>query len=54
LDTSDRLSTVSDGPEGSALEVVAVSITVVVTASLEDMMEVAVDVGGGRMEETMR
>jgi hypothetical protein len=37
------------------VEVVAVSITVVVVAgSLEDMMAVAVEVGGGRMEATMR
>jgi len=53
LDTRDRPSTVSDGPEGSAVEVVAVSIAVVVAASLEDMMATAVEVGG-RMEETMR
>jgi hypothetical protein len=49
LDTRDKPSTVSDGPEGSAVEVVAVSIA----ASLEDMIAVAVEVGG-RMEETMR
>lgn len=46
-------SAVSDGPEGSAVEAVAVSITVLVAASLGDMIAVAVEVGG-RMEETMR
>ena len=53
MDTRDRPSTDRNGHEGSAVEVVAVSITVVVAASLDDMMEVAVEVGG-RMEETMR
>jgi len=53
LDTRDRPSTVSNGPEGSAVEVVAVSITVVEVASLEDVMEAAMEVGG-RMEGTMR
>jgi hypothetical protein len=53
LDTRDRPSIVSDGPEGSAVEVVAVLITVVVAASEGDMMAAALEVGG-RMEETMR